>query len=179
MGRLIDADAFVEDNMIPSDMPPTKFDCYGCSEDVLIKLNGKYGQSLCVVGWYDNKEKEWYANIPDRDFDVVSWMPLPDSCQKRKAREWIPCSERMPEMHKEQLEDGEYYMISDSVLATDGNSVFISDYEADDDYHFGWNHDGIKCESEITHWMPLPKPYREEGIDWPKRVDYEGEVHWN
>lgn len=92
---------------------------------------------------------------------------------------WIPCSERMPEMHKEQLEDGEYCMISDSVLATDGNSVFISDYEADDDYHFGWNHDGIKCESEITHWMPLPKPYREEGIDWPKRVDYEGEVHWN
>lgn len=75
---------------------------------------------------------------------------------------WIPRSERMPEMHKEQLEDGEYYMISDSVLVTDGNSVFISDYEADGDYCFGWNHDGIKCESEITHWMPLPKPFREE-----------------
>ena len=137
MGRLIDADAFVEDNMIPSDTPP------------------------------------------NNDFDVVSWMPLPDSCQKRKASKWIPCSERMPEMHKEQLEDGEYCMISDSVLVTDGNSVFISDYEADGDYCFGWNRDGIKCDGEITHWMPLPKPYREEGIDWPKRVDYEGEVHWN
>ena len=65
MGGLIDADAFVEDNMIHSDTPPTKFDCYGCSEDVLIKLKGKDGQSLCVVGWYNNKEEEWYANVPD------------------------------------------------------------------------------------------------------------------
>lgn len=75
---------------------------------------------------------------------------------------WIPCSERMPEMHKEQLEDGEYYMISDSVLVTDGNSVFISDYEADGDYCYGWFNDGAKCENAITHWMPLPKPFREE-----------------
>ena len=97
-------------------------------------------------------------------FDVVSWMPLPDSCQKRKASKWIPCSERLPEMRKEQLEDGEYYMVSDSVLVTDGNDVFISEYEEDDDFRYGWFYFGAKCENEITHWMPLPtKPYREDG----------------
>lgn len=81
-------------------------------------------------------------------------VPLIDTTNK-----WIPCSERVPEMHKEQLEDGEYYMISDSVLVTDGNDVFISEYEADDDYRYGWFNDGDKCENAITHWMPLPKPY--------------------
>ena len=96
-------------------------------------------------------------------FDVVSWMPLPDSCQKRKASKWIPCSERLPEMRKEQLEDGEYYMVSDSVLVTDGNDVFISEYEEDDDFRYGWFYFGAKCENEITHWMPLPKPYLESG----------------
>ena len=75
---------------------------------------------------------------------------------------WIPCSDRLPEMHKVPLEDDEYYMISDSVLVTDGNSVFISEYEADDDFRYGWFNDGDKCENAITHWMPLPKPFREE-----------------
>ena len=75
---------------------------------------------------------------------------------------WIPCSDRLPEMHKVPLEDDEYYMISDSVLVTDGNSVFISEYEADDDFRYGWFNDGAKCENAITHWMPLPKPFREE-----------------
>ena len=75
---------------------------------------------------------------------------------------WIPCSDRLPEMHKVPLEDDEYYMISDSVLVADGNSVFISEYEADDDFRYGWFNDGAKCENAITHWMPLPKPFREE-----------------
>lgn len=75
---------------------------------------------------------------------------------------WIPCSDHLPEMHKVPLEDDEYYMISDSVLVADGNSVFISEYEADDDFRYGWFNDGAKCENAITHWMPLPKPFREE-----------------
>ena len=56
----------------------------------------------------------------------------------------------------------EYYMISDEVIATDGNNVGIYQYEIDDKCFRGWTDDGIKCENEITHWMPLPKPFREE-----------------
>ena len=75
---------------------------------------------------------------------------------------WIPCSKQLPEMHKVPLDYDEYYMISDSVLVTDGNGVFISEYEVDDDFRYGWFNDGAKCENAITHWMPLPKPFREE-----------------
>lgn len=76
---------------------------------------------------------------------------------------WIPCSDRLPEMHKIPLEGDEYYMISDSVLVTDGNDVFISEYEQDVDCRYGWFYFGAKCENEITHWMTLPKPYLESG----------------
>ena len=79
-----------------------------------------------------------------------------------RVGEWIPCSKQLPEMHKVPLDYDEYYMISDSVLVTDGNGVFISEYEADDDFRYGWFNDGDKCENAITHWMPLPEPYREE-----------------
>ena len=82
--------------------------------------------------------------------------------EKYKDDGWIPCSEQMPEMHKIPLDYDEYYMISDSLLVTDGNGVFISEYEADDDFRYGWFNDGAKCENAITHWMPLPKPFREE-----------------
>ena len=58
--------------------------------------------------------------------------------EKYKDDGWIPCGEKLPEMHKVPLDYDEYYMVSDSVLVTDGNSVFISEYEVDDDYCYGW-----------------------------------------
>ena len=79
-----------------------------------------------------------------------------------RVGEWIPCSKQLPEMHKVPLNYDEYYMVSDSVLVTDGKDVFISEYEVDDDFSYGWFNDGSKHENEITHWMPLPKPYRKE-----------------
>lgn len=82
--------------------------------------------------------------------------------KQQRVGEWIPCSERLPEMHKVLLDYDEYYMVSDSVLVTDGKDVFISEYEVDDDFSYGWFFEGTKCENEITHWMPLPKPFREE-----------------
>lgn len=55
---------------------------------------------------------------------------------------WIPVSKRMPE-------DGE------TVLCTDGEDIFLVEYEASLDVGFGdmdW----------ITAWQPLPKPYKPE-----------------
>ena len=44
-----------------------------------------------------------------------------------KIGEWIPCSERLPEMHREDMEaEGEYYMISNPVIVTDGKQIYIS-----------------------------------------------------
>ena len=79
-----------------------------------------------------------------------------------RVGEWIPCSKQLPEMHKVPLDYDEYYLTSDSVLVSDGNSVFISEYEVDDDFRYGWFNDESKHENEITHWMPLPEPYKEE-----------------
>lgn len=42
-----------------------------------------------------------------------------------RVGEWIPCSKQLPEMHKVPLDYDEYYMISDSVLVTDGNIVYL------------------------------------------------------
>lgn len=56
---------------------------------------------------------------------------------------WIPCGERLPE-------DGE------PVLATDGNYVYLVEYDADLDASFG-DMDGIVA------WQPLPDPYHPKG----------------
>lgn len=77
-----------------------------------------------------------------------------------QVSEWIPCSERLPELHRVDMEsEGEYYMISDSVIITDGEMVSISEYEIDDGDCRGWfAHDFEEIEDVIA-WMPIPEPY--------------------
>ena len=59
--------------------------------------------------------------------------------------------------------EGEYYMISDSVIITDGERVSISEYEIDDGDRRGWiAHDFEEIEDVIA-WMPIPEPYRQKG----------------
>ena len=87
-------------------------------------------------------------------FDCIKEQP--------KVGEWIPCSERLPELHRVDMQSsGEYYMISDSVIITDGESIGLTKYEVDDDRK-GW----LECEFEgnedVVAWMPLPEPYKGE-----------------
>lgn len=78
-----------------------------------------------------------------------------------EKHKWIPCSERLPEMHREDMEaEGEYYMISNPVLATDGNKIYVAEYEEDDGYRCGWHSDIGEDHEGIIAWMPLPAPYR-------------------
>ena len=82
---------------------------------------------------------------------------------ERKKHEWIPCSERLPEMHREDMEaEGEYYMISNPVIVTDGQQVYIAEYEEDMDYRYGWHSFDGEDYDNIIAWMPLPNPYRPE-----------------
>ena len=83
-----------------------------------------------------------------------------------KVGSWIPCSERLPEMHREDMEsEGEYYMISDPVLATDGDNMYVAEYEIDDGCRAGWvDCVGEDCE-DIIAWQPLPEPYRPGGVN--------------
>ena len=84
-----------------------------------------------------------------------------------KTEEWIPCSERLPN------EEGLY-------MAT--CKTFSDDYRFIDLFHYGkpmmpnhkvkgacWYHsdsewgDVVYDDTDILAWMPLPKPYREDG----------------
>ena len=55
---------------------------------------------------------------------------------------WIPVEESLPENGK-------------TVLCTDGENIYLVEYDADLDAGFG----DVDC---ITAWRPLPDPYRPE-----------------
>lgn len=101
------------------------------------------------------------CNIPEMVAGM--WQIASIIEEQPKAGEWIPLSYRMPEMHREDMEsEGEYYMISDPLLATDGEQIYVAEYEVDDDYKTGWHScDGEEYEGIIA-WMTLPEPYRPE-----------------
>ena len=98
-----------------------------------------------------------------REIDKLYAEKCRELADERKKHEWIPCSKRLPEMHREDMEaEGEYYMISNPVLATDGNKIYVAEYEEDDGYIYGWHSlDGEDYENIIA-WMPLPDPYHPE-----------------
>ena len=101
----------------------------------------------------------------EEDFVRTVFNALPSA-----EAEWIPCSERLPN------ESGKYLVRpSDGVLEdySDFSEVMIMPYDADCEA-FGWwieQYDPISLgfvdsdfnEFEVLAWMPLPKPYREDG----------------
>lgn len=66
--------------------------------------------------------------------------------------EWIPCSERLPDTDV-------------PVLVSDG--VYVWEDELQEDYEDGktmyWWDSQCSFDFNDTAWMPLPKPYREDG----------------
>ena len=86
--------------------------------------------------------------------------------------EWIPVKERLPEMHEETGILKKFVkMRSDEVLVTikEKNSGSVITHSGcslwDGKWHgdiFEWLKAG-KCDYEVIAWMPLPKPYREDG----------------
>ena len=89
---------------------------------------------------------------------------------------WIPCSERLPELHRSEyvphpyraqsnlLED--YYMISEPVLVTRINPsiepeerILVAQYEDDLDGRTYWETLDAQQLAGVVAWMPLPEPY--------------------
>jgi hypothetical protein len=67
---------------------------------------------------------------------------------KERPQEWIPVSERLPEVHKAVL-----------VWCPEHRNIFCASC---DDYG-EWNIFGAYCRvhDEVIAWMPLPEPYKE------------------
>ena len=114
--------------------------------------------------------------------DVVMRHKISFSIQQEVAREidalpsadaeWIPCSERLPKM-REVTHYGETYRVSECVLVTGtleyqefdtyNTSIFVGNCFDDmngTDIYWYQNEDRI---INVTAWMPLPMPYREDG----------------
>lgn len=64
---------------------------------------------------------------------------------------WIPVTEQLP-----NAEIGDF---SKGVFVTDGQDVAISSWFNGDDFASYWSYTGI---GEVTHWMPLPTPPKED-----------------
>ena len=70
---------------------------------------------------------------------------------------WIPCSERLPEMHEEEFCD-ETYRTSDTVLFSTADRVHVGCCFRYNDELFWEIEDGQTC-ANVTAWMPMPLPY--------------------
>ena len=70
---------------------------------------------------------------------------------------WIPCSERLPEMHEEEFCD-ETYRTSDTVLFSTADRVHFGYCVRYNDELFWEIQDGQTC-ANVTAWMPMPLPY--------------------
>ena len=73
------------------------------------------------------------------------------------AQEWIPCSERLPEDEQWVLVWGHGQRVP---------IMMFREYGA-------WIDDQYEFHTTVTHWMPLPKPPKEEEATeaWNRRAD--------
>lgn len=73
---------------------------------------------------------------------------------------WIPCSERLPEMHEEEF-DGELFRASDKILFSSATGVHCGCCEDSEGGPMWYTEEGLFCENIIA-WTPLPEVYSKE-----------------
>ena len=102
--------------------------------------------------------------------DVRIVLLAPGMRVAEPAPQWIPVSERLPEVHPFQIDepDGQfniaedYSVISDYVLVqTADGGMTVAQYEDDLDGRTYWETD-VCDRLEVVAWMPLPEPYMED-----------------
>lgn len=88
------------------------------------------------------------GNLPPEEI-ARTWAYVSVS-QLPSVDEWIPCSERLPEIEREGQRRGWY-------ITTNGyGCVSLTQYEFYHDFlKTGWQSD-----IQIVAWMPLPEPYK-------------------
>ena len=103
--------------------------------DVKHKLDGAINRIVEIIRKHMNDSK--CGNCSRR-----KWYQIGFKDGLKSNDDWISVEERMPE-------DGE------TVLCTDGENIYLVEYDADLDAGFG-------DMDSITHWQPSQEPYRPE-----------------
>lgn len=132
-------------------------------QDAIIALK----DNVIEIGGDDFTEK----GVHEDDIDtIIGKLPSvhPDlaqllayECGKVSAQpeqRWISCNERMPETTG-------YYLIQYSrrICQDEMAVAFYSVEEAELDKNYTWEFKPFADLKEVIAWMPLPKPYKEEG----------------
>lgn len=77
---------------------------------------------------------------------------------EEKVPKWISVEERLPE----KLNDNNQMYITEEVIGFDGECAYIGQYKVYKyDGHLTF-FDGNYFRDDITHWMPMPEPPKEE-----------------
>lgn len=120
--------------------------------DKLIELLDyiSYGQEFSCYDFYDMSD----AADSVADFLISKGVTV---------QGWIPVREKLPDIKK----DGELLQITQTVQATDGKEFFFGHFKvckANGAWMFVCATEDVDLcvTDEITHWMPLPEPPKEE-----------------
>ena len=135
-------------------------------EKILEEIGELRGQAGSECTSEDHYIKKAWEHCLDRVVDIIrkhmndskcgncsrrKWYQIGFKDELKSNDDWISVEERMPE-------DGQ------TVLCTDGEYVYLVEYDADLDAPFG-------DMDSITHWQPSPEPYRPEQ---PETCKYTG-----
>lgn len=118
---------------------------------------------------WDTPDETWR---PESDYAGAIKAAPTIEAEPVKHEEWIPCSERLPEVHESGNSFSGIYMQSVPVLVYgicegEGNAQFhVATYCDDLDGNTYWctELDAFTI-TEVKAWMPLPEPYNAESED--------------
>lgn len=120
------------------------------------RLNFMIQQHICyeeVVLEDDNEDAQEELHETEVELEALR---MAVQALEEKPR-WIPCSERLPEMHEEEFCD-ETYRTSDTVLFCTADRVHVGCCFRYNDELF-WEIEDGQTYANVTAWMPMPLPY--------------------
>ena len=126
-------------------------------KQVIERLNFMIQQHICyeeVVLEDDNEDAQEELHETEVELEA---MRMAVQALEEKPR-WIPCSERLPEMHEEEFCD-ETFRTSDTVLFCTADRVHFGCCVRYNDELVWEIQDGLVCEDGVTAWMPMLEPY--------------------
>lgn len=116
-----------------------------------------------IPGYMSNWGRKLTAAIKEDLMDEINAIP--------HDQQWIPFKTR-PLTEDEKTEHPEWSFIIDGEIPEEGQRILVNvaykGHEAVQMDEWGWNGEGVYLESEydigteVTAWMPLPEPYKDE-----------------
>lgn len=97
--------------------------------------------------------KEWAKRVRETNPNAVVIPCDAEVASAEAVQRWTPCSERLPS------EDGDAYIVTDYCPLINRRRTRIAYCYANKDGFWSDTPKGY----EVLAWMPLPKPYREDG----------------